>query len=57
MNSDKKRLLNPRTKQDNSRFKLNTQNPPWWQEHDAPAQKKIREGNQWTRPLQGSVRG
>lgn len=33
-------FLNPRTKQDNSRSKLNTQNPPGWQEAAAPAQKK-----------------
>lgn len=33
-------FLKPRTKQDNSRSKLNTQNPPGWQEDAAPAQKK-----------------
>lgn len=38
-------FLNQRTKQDNSRSKLNTQNPPWWQEPDAPAQKKNDGGN------------
>lgn len=47
MNADKKRLLNPRTKRDNSKSGPNTQNSPRWQEVAvaAPARKKSGKNN------------